>query len=500
MKYPFGASKLRKRTAEPKNGALPIAMGFEICYNISNYQHDQELQKRWIFEMTDKSNDIGLAISDEREDTRLANYDEARARLGELLARFDGVIYTADTLSEAKRDRTFLNRLRNSLENTRARLHELRRQDNAAMLSRDEAKVNRLIAMLDRPSMLVGEFIQYTEEQRAKTRRRELMRFAASVSAPLGDFAGQVLAGSAFWDPGWDSPSVSEKRCRDEIRARINEIAAMLASLQGQGENSSALMLRYLETLDAKGLDEYRIKLESIGSGHIPQTSTDDNVRGSKLIRIDGRAAELDCLLGMLSLAGADFSVVEDNMPPRPSEIREADFDSFVSFDLETSGSLGAAFGDAPPEIIEIGAVRVEHGAVVARFSELCDPGRSITPTVSALTGITDEMVRGKPSVGEAVHSFAEFAADSLLLGHGIKNSDMIFLERAARREGIALTNKYFDTFLYAKRQRSKADLGGLGLEALAKGLGIEQGRAHRALDDAETTAKVYFALRRLSE
>ena len=49
--------------------------------------------------MTDKSNDIGLAISDEREDTRLANYDEARARLGELLARFDGVIYTADTLS-----------------------------------------------------------------------------------------------------------------------------------------------------------------------------------------------------------------------------------------------------------------------------------------------------------------------------------------------------------------------------------------------------------------
>ncbi len=69
----------------------------------------------------------------------------------------------------------------------------------------------------------------------------------------------------------------------------------------------------------------------------------------------------------------------------------ERDFDHFVVFDLETTG-FGAAAG-----ITEIGAVKVEHGEFIARFSSLVNPGCHIPYPVQLLNGITDELVADAP-------------------------------------------------------------------------------------------------------
>ena len=117
---------------------------------------------------------------------------------------------------------------------------------------------------------------------------------------------------------------------------------------------------------------------------------------------------------------------------------------------------------------------------------------------VVELTGITDEMVADKPPVGEVVRRFIEFIGAFPLVGHGIKDSDLIFLERAARREGIAIGNEYFDTYSYAKRVKQRYSLDGMGLEALARRFEVPQPEAHRALADAEVTVGVYDAFRKL--
>src|SRR5439155_24838605 len=56
---------------------------------------------------------------------------------------------------------------------------------------------------------------------------------------------------------------------------------------------------------------------------------------------------------------------------------------AFVVVDLEATGGTSAGAG-----IIEIGAVRVQNGLLVDRFTTLVDPGRPIPPFVSGLTGI----------------------------------------------------------------------------------------------------------------
>lgn len=71
--------------------------------------------------------------------------------------------------------------------------------------------------------------------------------------------------------------------------------------------------------------------------------------------------------------------------------------DDYVVVDLETTG-----ISPARDRIIEIGAVRVEHGTVTAEYSKLVNPGRPVGGFITGLTGISDEMV-GNASPIEAV-------------------------------------------------------------------------------------------------
>ncbi|MBQ9952798.1 MAG: hypothetical protein IJO92_00495, partial [Clostridia bacterium] len=82
---------------------------------------------------------------------------------------------------------------------------------------------------------------------------------------------------------------------------------------------------------------------------------------------------------------------------------KDADFNSFVCFDFETTG-LGKE-----DKIIEIGAVKVIDGYMVARYSSLVDPKVLIDPLITKITGITNEMVAGKPTIEELMPSFYEF-------------------------------------------------------------------------------------------
>lgn len=64
---------------------------------------------------------------------------------------------------------------------------------------------------------------------------------------------------------------------------------------------------------------------------------------------------------------------------------------SYVAFDIETTG-----LNPQENEIIEIGALKVRDGKVADRFIEFIHPTVSIAPAITALTGITDEMVCGR--------------------------------------------------------------------------------------------------------
>ena len=184
---------------------------------------------------------------------------------------------------------------------------------------------------------------------------------------------------------------------------------------------------------------------------------------------------------------------------PLPVETTNSEFDSFVAFDVETTG-----LSSARDSIIEIGAIKVMNGMVIESdefiFREFVRPfERKITANITEITGITEDDIKDARKMWEVIPDFLDFAGDLPLVGFNSVSFDSKFLMRAGRYSHRVITNQHFDVMRYAKQFNDMLDLQNKASLGLMSGkLGIENPQAHRALADAITTAKVFLKLKEI--
>ena len=162
---------------------------------------------------------------------------------------------------------------------------------------------------------------------------------------------------------------------------------------------------------------------------------------------------------------------------------------SYVCVDLETTG-----LDPKRDKIIEIGAVKVVEGHVEETFQTLLNPGRRLEDKITELTGIRDEQLIDAPEIEEVLPAFLEFAGEEVLLGHSIL-FDYSFLKKAAVNQKQKFERKGIDTLKIARKYLPELESRGLGY--LCGYFGIPH-HAHRALDDAQATVKLYHKLTEL--
>ena len=425
------------------------------------------------------------------------NFEDLKTILEAELVRYQNIAYSEDDLKEAMADQKKLKDLRKAIDDKRKEIKKIYMQPYEVV----EAQTKELIALIDAPLKAIGTYLDSAKEAEKEQKRQEIRAFYDREATPLGELADALFASPSFWNPKWELKSAKAKMWQDEIRAKIAQAAADLSSLQSAGgEHTPALIAKYLECQDMEQVHQFRESLTAAKeiSTTVEAADEQDNVVGWQIMKIHGTRRQMQMLRDQLELMGMEFEILEDGMPGALEELLVPDFDSFVAFDIETSGTFGAAKGDAPAEITEIGAVKVENGKVVSRFSSLCNPGRKITPIAMKVTHITNDMVCTEPPVDVVIRQFAEFAEGYILVGHNIKSSDLHYITTAANRAGVAFENKFFDTYLYAKTLKEQQGWENVKLEYLSKVFGITQNEAHRAWCDAEANVGVYFKLKEL--
>ena len=386
------------------------------------------------------------------------NFQELKTALTAVLARYEGMVYTEDRLADAKADKKELSRLRRDIDSRRKEI----KKAYLAPYQDFEAQVKELLAMVDAPLDEIKTFVSEMEDREKESKRREIEAYFFRRSGALGGLAARVLNSPAFFEAKWLNKTTSAKTWQTAVDAKITRTAWDLNSIQTTaGPHAGAVTAKYLETLSTAGLAEYRGQLTAVSAPKAAAPVSTDRRRGDLTLRLSGGAEEL-------AQVGVDCEVLEDNRPQPMPELTRPDFDSFVCFDLETSGTYGAANGDAPAEITEIGAVRVVNGEITETFSQLVNPGRKIIPRIARITHITDEMVADQPGVEEAIRLFADFAGDSVLVGHNIRQSDLHYIDDAARRAGVRLENPFFDTYRFARTFKEAQGWENVKLEYLA--------------------------------
>lgn len=159
----------------------------------------------------------------------------------------------------------------------------------------------------------------------------------------------------------------------------------------------------------------------------------------------------------------------------------------YVAFDLETTG-----LNVETDYIIEIGALKVKDGKVCERFIEFVKPQVPISPMITNITGITNEMVAGARSTRDIIHDFVEFCGDFVLIGHNIM-FDYKFIKKYTSDYGLAFEKSGIDTLKIARKTLCNLESKSLG--TLCEHYDIINQAAHRAYHDALATAKIYHYL-----
>lgn len=158
--------------------------------------------------------------------------------------------------------------------------------------------------------------------------------------------------------------------------------------------------------------------------------------------------------------------------------------ETFVVFDIETTG-----FSYHKDTIIEIGAVKVEKGVVIERFSQLINPLRPIPPEISELTGISEDMVSDQPSLEEVLPRFMAFIEGAPVVAHNA-NFDCSFIRYYCEKLALPFTSLIVDTLALSRLLLT--DIKKHNLKAVTKYLKIVLNDHHRAVADAEATARVF--------
>jgi DNA polymerase-3 subunit epsilon len=162
---------------------------------------------------------------------------------------------------------------------------------------------------------------------------------------------------------------------------------------------------------------------------------------------------------------------------------------TFAIVDVETTGG-----GPATNALTEIAAAKFRGGECLGTFATLVDPNDVIPPFITALTGITNDMVRDAPSVPGVLPSFVEFVRGAVLVGHNVA-FDLSFLNAALERnERQPLDNPVVDTLALARRLAPE-EIPNCRLSTLAAAMELEHRPAHRALDDVMATADLLHRL-----
>lgn len=157
---------------------------------------------------------------------------------------------------------------------------------------------------------------------------------------------------------------------------------------------------------------------------------------------------------------------------------------SFVVLDIETSGLSPAKGG----RIIEIGATKLINGQISEKFSQLINPEQKIYAITTKLTGITNEMLAGKPTYMTVLPEFHSFLKGFVVVAHNSMFDWDRFLKPFFLKVGINVENEVVNTLALSKFVFPNST--GHNLEMLCSNCGIPLTNHHRAYDDSLVTAK----------
>jgi DNA polymerase-3 subunit epsilon len=154
----------------------------------------------------------------------------------------------------------------------------------------------------------------------------------------------------------------------------------------------------------------------------------------------------------------------------------------FIALDFETANADLSS-------ICQVGAVVFENGQPKHSFSSLVDPQDYFDPINTSIHGISEDSVRGAPTLAVVHAEMHKLMSDKVVVCHSA--FDRAALRQAEQRHALeSIACEWLDTTMVVRRAWPKYASKGYGLENLARDFGIEF-QHHNAVEDARATGVI---------
>jgi len=161
---------------------------------------------------------------------------------------------------------------------------------------------------------------------------------------------------------------------------------------------------------------------------------------------------------------------------------------TYVAFDFETTG-----LNPKQDRIIEFAAIRFVNGKPKKRYSTLINPGVHISPFITGITGISNQMVSTAPNEEDIIDDLFSIIGKYPLVAHNIRFDWNYLLELCKRYNKDIPRNSLYDTLQLSRAMLFDHPVFNLG--ALSEFYGLDSSGSHRAEKDTENCGSIFLYL-----
>lgn len=171
------------------------------------------------------------------------NYEELKAGLKASLTKYQNVVYTVDTIKEAKDDRARLNSLAKSLNDGKINI----KKEFMVPYDEFEGKIKELIELVKEPANEIDNQIKAFEEKEKAEKRQEIEKI---YQENIGEYENLILL-EKIYDSRWENKTYKLTDIKKEIQDVVKKADSDLKVINSQ--NTEFLLNikdTYFNTLD----------------------------------------------------------------------------------------------------------------------------------------------------------------------------------------------------------------------------------------------------------
>ena len=168
------------------------------------------------------------------------NFTELKQEITEKAALYKNMVYTDETIKEAKADKATLNKFITALEDKRKEVKKQCLQPYEDF----EKQIRELVAIVDEPVQLINEQVKAYEDKKKADKLEKIKEFWESTEHP------DWLTCNRIFDQKWLNATASMKKVQEAITERLKQICSDMDTLNSLPEFAFEAVEEYKQSLD----------------------------------------------------------------------------------------------------------------------------------------------------------------------------------------------------------------------------------------------------------